>query len=327
MTSEATLAPTDTPTEQSCTSLADNSPRVHNDIGSTALQFELISGNPYDLQDFQPGDLHCSDLSTAQAVDPVTSIFSPCITPDEFALTSPNIYLLPVMRYPPWYDYSVHMAGDENGLLWATLSGGEMERSEIFRHRPSQSPVSTWQEGTRGISPTSTPRRPWHPAPRARPSTPQWPNPTSGYRSPCLITESYTSPPEPYDAETTVSQGLKEISAYQCKWDVAGSPCGRHFASDKDSISLHLEHRHDVDTKGVVDCMWTGCAKRIRGDSLSRHIQRHIGVKGPGSRGTKKATRAENAFLPAVHDTWDTVILVHIGMATVISSSTLLLLS
>ncbi|KAH7920062.1 hypothetical protein BV22DRAFT_1123012 [Leucogyrophana mollusca] len=81
----------------------------------------------------------------------------------------------------------------------------------------------------------------------------------------------------------TSSTGLKNHSAYSCKWDLDGeTACNRHFASDRSSISRHLQEFHGVISDEVgtpCRCRWPGCSQELQWDSIPRHVQMHIGMR------------------------------------------------
>ncbi|KAH7912392.1 hypothetical protein BJ138DRAFT_1112351 [Hygrophoropsis aurantiaca] len=79
--------------------------------------------------------------------------------------------------------------------------------------------------------------------------------------------------------------GVKEIISYRCNWGAHKVACDRQFASDGDSISLHLRTFHGIysNVEPIV-CMWLGCQGCIPADALVPHIQAHVGVTWRCSR-------------------------------------------
>ncbi|KAH7923069.1 hypothetical protein BV22DRAFT_608207 [Leucogyrophana mollusca] len=67
-------------------------------------------------------------------------------------------------------------------------------------------------------------------------------------------------------------------TTHRCQFDHNVSACHTSIIADRLSVARHLRLYHNVKINSSrVTCLWEGCTKEIRADSLSRHIvNRHM---------------------------------------------------
>ncbi|KAH7927973.1 hypothetical protein BV22DRAFT_243656 [Leucogyrophana mollusca] len=81
---------------------------------------------------------------------------------------------------------------------------------------------------------------------------------------------------------------------YQCLW----GPCDQFIHGDRNSIRKHLKEYHAVPVdKTLVTCLWEGtCGDEMRGDSIPRHIEVHLGVQWICSRCGVRLSRKDSGW-------------------------------
>ncbi|KIJ58261.1 hypothetical protein HYDPIDRAFT_119742 [Hydnomerulius pinastri MD-312] len=63
------------------------------------------------------------------------------------------------------------------------------------------------------------------------------------------------------------------ISVHKCQWGTPDTPCDMWVIGDKAIVGSHLRKWHKHNRQGGrVACQWQGCGKRMRKDSLNRHV-------------------------------------------------------
>ncbi|KAG9312288.1 hypothetical protein JVU11DRAFT_7594 [Chiua virens] len=70
---------------------------------------------------------------------------------------------------------------------------------------------------------------------------------------------------------------------YQCRFDLAGSPCNQWIVGDRTRVLRHLRNHHHLQTGPALPavCRWEKCthSRPMKQENLSRHVVMHLGVK------------------------------------------------
>ncbi|KAH7918983.1 hypothetical protein BV22DRAFT_1051365 [Leucogyrophana mollusca] len=98
--------------------------------------------------------------------------------------------------------------------------------------------------------------------------------------SPSTQGDSPTAPPvlttssEQALGASSLAPLAEASTTHTCHWfDRNESPCHGSIIADRSDAAQHLRDHHGVKrNSSLVTCLWDGCMKRMRGDSLSRHI-------------------------------------------------------
>ncbi|KAG1721411.1 hypothetical protein EDB19DRAFT_1772877 [Suillus lakei] len=96
-----------------------------------------------------------------------------------------------------------------------------------------------------------------------------------------------------YSNSSPIDHPNEHYSTHHCWWDNERMPCSHELQSNNILAHFHQHHRIDVDKEGSFTCSWTTpragcCGKKLKIDSLSRHITTHIGIKFKCSVCSKK---------------------------------------
>ncbi|KAH7918989.1 hypothetical protein BV22DRAFT_1041306 [Leucogyrophana mollusca] len=105
--------------------------------------------------------------------------------------------------------------------------------------------------------------------------------------SPSIQGDSLTTPDAPnVSLEQTLGASslahfVEAPTTHTCQFDRNGSPCHKSIIANRLDVARHLRLYHNVKRNSSrVTCLWDGCMKEIRADSLSRHIvNRHMNAK------------------------------------------------
>ncbi|KAH7918991.1 hypothetical protein BV22DRAFT_1041307 [Leucogyrophana mollusca] len=97
--------------------------------------------------------------------------------------------------------------------------------------------------------------------------------------SPSIQGDSLTTPDAPNLSlrQTLGASSLvhftQATTTHGCQFDCNGSPCHTSVIANRLDVARHLRLYHNIKRNSSrVSCLWDGCMKEIRADSLSRHI-------------------------------------------------------
>lgn len=91
------------------------------------------------------------------------------------------------------------------------------------------------------------------------------------------------TPPDPADIEYAQDRYGNKRCFYQCRFDLAGSPCNKWIVGDRTRVLRHLRNHHHLQTGPAMPacCRWEKCThtRPMKQENLSRHVVMHLGVK------------------------------------------------